>query len=360
MAQYENNRSEVGTVYFVHKYLEKEWPDLIGNDNPGGSCDYIPRYKNGRDGWIITTYLELLNRGNDVKLSDTFIPGKVCVSHHDHIVGVPEAAKSYVVAIKADRALTYTCENEIVQSPASLTNHRDYFIPYWPQSNIIPRDPSRGAIIENIVFMGRERNLAVRFREAAFQDELAKLGVKLHVADRSQWHDYENADLVLAIRDGGDHYLASKPASKLVNAWIAGVPAVLGSEPAFNELRRSELDFFPAQTEDDVLAIVRKLKESPDLYKDVIRNGSIRAEKFTFDAICEEWERVLFNEITPNYVRWQNKQKGLWGYYPVIQYRLRTLCRTLFSRRYSRGYDRTGERLTLAYRLKKKFKSFRE
>jgi hypothetical protein len=47
------------------------------------------------------------------------------------------------------------------------------------------------------------------------------------------WHDYSTDDLVLAVRDLTEKDALVKPASKLVNAWIAGVPALLGPEPAF-------------------------------------------------------------------------------------------------------------------------------
>lgn len=346
--------SEIGTIYFVHKHLTEEWPDLIGNDNPGVSSDYLERYKNGRDDWIIKTYLELLNRGNDVSLSDHFVRGKICVAHRDHVVGVREAARSYVVSIKADRGITYTCENQIVQSPSSLTQRGDYYIPFWPQSNMIPRDKNRSSTIVNMAFMGEERNLAVRFRDKEFQNVLLKLGVHFRLAGRSNWHDYHDIDLILAIRDGAEYYLASKPASKLVNAWIAGVPAIVGSEPAYGALRRSELDYFKAETQENVLSIVKMLKGSPDLYNDMVRNGLARSTEFSFDNICSQWEQVLFHEIVPSYHKWQKKQKMLWGYYPIILYWGRNIYRLLFSRRYSRGYDSTGERLTFIYRIKKK------
>lgn len=353
-----NNNSTIGTIYFYHQHLAKEWPDLIRNKNPGISSDYINRYKNGRDGWIITTYLELLNRGYDVELSESFAPGKICVAHHDHIIWVRKSSiRSYIISIKADRALTYTCENEIVQSPTSLETRSDYYIPYWPQSNIIPRDVNRGSKIENIVYMGRERNLGARFRDEEFQKKLINLGVNLKIIDRPNWHNYYTADLVLAIRDGTEHYLKSKPANKLVNAWIAGIPAIVGNEPAFKALRRSELDYFTAETQEDILSIVKKLKASPNMYNDMAQNARMRAAEFSFDAISKYWEKILFHEIVPSYHRWQKKQKLLWGYFPVIQYWIRNMIRLLFSRKYRRGFDYyTGNRLTFTYRLRRKFR----
>ena len=158
------NKSEpsrvAGPIYFVHQHLAEEWSDLVGNESPGPSSSFLNRYQNGRDDWIIKTYLELLNRGNNVKLSDHFVAGAICVAHHDHILGVREAARSYVVAVKADRRCTVTCENEIVQSPSSLVNESDYYIPFWSQSDLIPRNRRRFFTVLTLAFMGEERNFS--------------------------------------------------------------------------------------------------------------------------------------------------------------------------------------------------------
>ena len=43
----------------------------------------------------------------------------------------------------------------------------------------------------------------------------------------SSWSDFSQVDLVVAIRPPHPRLHSPKPATKLVNAWIAGVPAVL-------------------------------------------------------------------------------------------------------------------------------------
>lgn len=80
----------------------------------------------------------------------------------------------------------------------------------------------------------------------AFQDALRQRGVRFVSRFQGEWHDYQHVDAVLAIRDCPPVVLATKPASKLINAWKAGVPALLGPEPAYRELRTSPLDFLEA------------------------------------------------------------------------------------------------------------------
>jgi len=84
-------------------------------------------------------------------------------------------------------------------------------------------------------------------RGAAFADnpEWAKCYCHFYqVPQAIDWPDFREADLILAVRPGDRRRATNKPASKLVNAWLAGVPALLGPEVAYRELRRSELEWF--------------------------------------------------------------------------------------------------------------------
>lgn len=65
-------------------------------------------------------------------------------------------------------------------------------------------------------------------KTGAFQDALRQRGVRFVNRFQGEWHDYQHVDAVLAIRDCPPVVLATKPASKLINAWKAGVPALLG------------------------------------------------------------------------------------------------------------------------------------
>ena len=71
--------------------------------------------------------------------------------------------------------------------------------------------------------------------------------------------------------------LETKPASKLVNAWAAGVPAMLGPEPAYRELRSSPLDFLETPAAEAVLDAIDRLRGEPGLYAAMAENGLRRA-----------------------------------------------------------------------------------
>ena len=55
--------------------------------------------------------------------------------------------------------------------------------------------------------------------------------------------DYRTLDAVIAVRPFEPHLYFAKPASKLINAWRAGVPALVGPEFASREIRRTDDDF---------------------------------------------------------------------------------------------------------------------
>ena len=102
---------------------------------------------------------------------------------------------------------------------------------------------------------------------------------------------------MLAVRPEASDLYIHKPASKLINAWLAGVPALLGPEYAFRELRRSSLDYFEVSSLEDAIAAVKALSTDPQLYRAMVANGLERAKDFETDRIVELWVRALFEEI---------------------------------------------------------------
>jgi hypothetical protein len=102
--------------------------------------------------------------------------------------------------------------------------------------------------------------------------------------------------------------LRTKPATKLVNAWLAGTPALLGAEPAFAGLRRSELDYLEVATPDDALGALRRLREEPGLFRAMVENGERRADELSAEAVTARWEAVLSEEIVPAYERWARRR----------------------------------------------------
>jgi len=88
-----------------------------------------------------------------------------------------------------------------------------------------------------------------------------------------------------------------KPASKLYNAWRAGVPALLGPEPAFRELRCDPLDYFEVRSVPDVLTAIDRLRADPTLYRRMVDHGRARAVEFSPEAVLAQWADLLWRRV---------------------------------------------------------------
>ncbi len=271
--------------------------------------------KGRRRAWILQTYLRLRSAGHPVSISET-------LPERGIVVLLPEPPirdrfqrqftrrhrNLVVVTIRADTAVyqSYLGDVDVVQNGRFASERRSvFFVPHWPQPGLIPRDPNRDTTIENIVFKGGFGSLRSDFRSARWYEYLRRRDLTFHIASAEtegeipSWHDYRTADLNLAVRpayeDGG--LRCEKPASKLVNAWHAGVPSLLGAEYAFRELRTSSLDFIEIETLDDAISAIDTLREHPTLYRRMVDHGRRRAQEFTPNRITKRWAQLLFETV---------------------------------------------------------------
>jgi len=200
--------------------------------------------------------------------------------------------------------LTLTMNGTVATRPT------EFPMPHWLQTGLLPRDPARGDRLERLVFKGDVVNLDPRFATDRFRDDLAALGVEfliqpyVHETKSSGWHDYTDVDAVLAIRAIHPTELSTKPASKLINAWAAGVPAILGNEPAFRELRRDPLDYVEIAAPEEAIAAVRRLKEHPGDYRAMVDHGTVRATDYTNERVAERWHAFLSGPAETAYRSW--------------------------------------------------------
>ncbi|MGG6240251.1 glycosyltransferase [Nodosilinea sp. AN01ver1] len=312
----ENNRAAYNLPYpvtFVLKYPEK-WPELFSESPPLDPASLHARIKTNEDCWIVTTYLYLKRKKLNVLISDRFTTGQINVVSSLDYSARDLAFNSFVVGTRSDGFKPALCDFVVVQNRFQLGSATDAFIPHWPQPGIVPRCQERGSIIKNVAFKGNDRNLYEPFRSPEFKRELEKLGLELKVSGGSvegivSWNDYSTDDLVLAVRDLTESDILVKPASKLVNAWIAGVPALLGPEPAFQDFKQSDLDYIEIKSPQEALKAIQQLKSNPELYRKMIVNGLKRAEEFTVENMIRRWVEVLSGPVANQYSQWRKKTK---------------------------------------------------
>lgn len=296
-------------VYFVCKNKEK-WQDVMGCDSLPPVEPLYQRCVDTADIWSPQTYIDLKRRGLNVYLVPDYIPGKICVTTYDQLLIRDVPFNSYVVACRHDRARPEICEQRIVINELCVVDETDHFVPHWPQPNLKSRERSRGSKVENLVFKGFERNLARPFKEPTFTKQLSDLGINLVLSSDDperqfdDWADYTQADAVLAVRNITEYDLTLKPALKLINAWFAGCPAILGPEPAYQAIRRSELDYIEARNPEEVIVALKRLKENPSLHNAMIENGFERSKEFTTDRVAQIWRDILAGPIAEGYEKW--------------------------------------------------------
>lgn len=330
-------------IHFFHPKAP-EWKRVIETHSVE---DALIKVRGGRDAWIITTYIMLRTLGRfPVVLTDQFVPDALCLCHSDDVPRSNYPWRTYLVVARADRDRAFFCEAEIVQSPGAVDHRHCYYIPHWTQPGLLPRTPDTKHRVRKLGYFGELRNLAAKFRHPSFTSSLRELGLELVIRDTPEtWPDYSDIDAVLAVRDGADYFLAGKPATKLFNAWTAGVPIIVGSEPAYNHYRKSELDFFLATSPAEVIAALRSLIEHPELYQKMVENGFRRAREVDRQATADAWCSLFANVLYPNHSQAVSKPLLTRATTHYIRHSLRRVRKALRGNMYVRGYDEQGQRV---------------
>lgn len=263
----------------------------------------------GMDGSIVWTYLtaRYLNRKGFHVDCGNQPPNKGVIIFHGKdrkklLEILPSFRNLILVCIQADCNFKLNFSDyRIYQNKEQLLeigSSYEKFCHFWPQPGLIKRDPSRGVKIENIHYKGLKKHLCFNFNELDFlrDTECRFFCGENYTAPELFWRDYSEADLLLAVRSFDNNTWDNKPASKLLNSWAAGVPALLGRESAFRSLKRSKLDYIEISSVSDIVDSIKYLKSNPDFYRDMISNGLERSAFYDSDAIVNDWINIL-NEI---------------------------------------------------------------
>lgn len=299
------------TLYFVTARATSKWNDLDNLARDGVEVDQLHgRLTTGIDTWIIQSFLllkDLLSDGGiDVRFSRRFVPGGLCIAHRDDLTPKAGFAQSYVVGIRADRPPLFAAQQVIVQTRILARGASVHYLPFWPQPGLVERAGERGTQLRRLAYFGRSNYLPPEFLEAGFREALGRRGVEFSVKDHG-WNDYSDVDAVLAVRKEPPWILRTKPANKLVNAWRAGVPALLGDEPAYRDERHSALDYLEVTSPSAALAAVDRLQKDPVLYSQMVENGRTRAPEFSREAIAKRWTDFITKKVVPSYEAWAER-----------------------------------------------------
>ena len=288
-------------VHFVlsRKFFDRYWADLDQLLARKATPDEMPeRFIAGRDVWVIQTLLELNARySRDGELSYGFSSrwGALNLLHCDDFGSRSACWKGDAIVVRADRPPVRGADWVVIQSSVTPQDGPHRYIPHWPQPGLIPH-PSREepAGPWRAVYFGRTGAFPEAFRSARLVEEARRRGIEIEFRER-EWWNYRDVDVAISFREMPHEQLLAKPPSKLVNAWIAGVPMVCDGEPSFAALRESCLDYLQAATPEELLSHLEWLRSDFTLRRAMVAQGRRRAEAFSRDAVLAAWVDFLEN-----------------------------------------------------------------
>jgi hypothetical protein len=191
---------------------------------------------------------------------------------------------------------------------------RQLTLPLLPQRGLISRAADRGARIERVALKAWRHNVPDSVLDPTFAEQLAAMGVELRVDTETdsppRWHDFHDIDVALCIRrfhpqyDIDDTY-QQKPATKLVNAWCAGVIPLVAPEAAYLDLVADGQDAIIVRDADGIIEALRRLKADPAYVRNLLDRGAVKAVHWKVDAVLDDWQQLLSsplpraNRITP-------------------------------------------------------------
>ena len=292
----------------------------------------LARWTGARHAATVRTYVELKAAGFDCELTDEFPADRIVITHTDFLPHTgsdtdfpwvkrgrlgESMRSSFVVCYQADRPRHPYAHIHLVQNRADAAHNnrsvlgrlaglRLHYVPLWTQPGLLPRDDERGNQVTEVAYFGIPDELDPSLRDPAWKDRLRQRGFNFAIIEPAHWHDYRNVDVVIAVRSFDyPGPMWKKPASKLFNAWMTSVPAILGRESAYQAERSSELDFIEVTSREQVEQALERLRAEPNLRTRMVDNGRRRSAEIDDGALTRRWCDVLEQEVIPAYEKWQ-------------------------------------------------------
>jgi len=289
--------------------------------------------------WIAQSFLQLAKRGCNVAISSDYVEGQINVMHFDDVQLARRPKRAFLVVARADRPVPVPADLVIVQNLACIENpKRDHFLPHWPHPGLRARDPARGDAFENLVYLGNASYCGPDFYGEDMKKALSDAGIKLEIReDPKQWADYSDMDAILAVRQATEYDKNIKPPLKLFNAWRAGSLPFMGVESSYRQVGVHGQDYIELAQPSDLVTWCQKLKEEPERAREIRAAGAAAAERFSDDAIAEQWIQLLDGPVARAYRKWRARPASLRRLWSVASLPLSYLERRRERQRFEAG-----------------------
>lgn len=297
------------TVYFYA-------PDQVRQQNIQQDHTKWTGFHSNFTAWIGQTYFYLQKAGFDCEIAHKIPESGILVADRDTLDNdYPFLENVMLICVQSDKEYHPSAHLHIVHNPPQWEKTKNsiwnpHLITHWPMPGIIPRESKRQQSIENISYIGTRGQLAPELKSDTWKKDLEALNCRWHpLWDKSQWHNYSDLDLMIAARSFDRQVYPNKGAIKLINAWRAGVPAILTPEWGFMAERKSELDFMVVRSYEEALNAVSYLQNHPSYYQNMIDNGLERAKEHTMDITLNQWLDFFHQVAFPTYEKWDKMSR---------------------------------------------------
>lgn len=275
--------------------------DVINSVDQNGIDPSWRLFNRGEVVWTLQTYMILKEVGFQSTYSKTLKRNTINIAHVDTLKRIGPQKDCYVVAITADKRPVMWSNYEIVQNMNQIKSKKQVYVTHWPQPGLIPRK-DRQDQIRTVAYAGDPLNNCLK--QTPIQEDLKLLGLTYKDIDQNNWNDFSQIDLLLAIRsfDGEEYH--DKPASKLINGWLADVPVISSCDSAYRQIANPGQDYILVQSYNELIEAIKGLANNRLLYQNLIQNGRLKREKYTRELIAESWRNILVHQIKSDYQAW--------------------------------------------------------
>jgi hypothetical protein len=257
--------------------------------------------------WIYQTWLELREAGLETRLVTEFPRHGMVVALAGNL---PPAFRPpdgvYLLAIAVDGLPHPSAQCHVLQNRASTRFLRNsVFMPLWPQPGLLPRDSRRGDRFQNIAFYGDPPNLAPELADPSFPEILkSRLDLNFEILPAARWHDYSQTDAAIAVRSFSARPFLFKPSTKMVNAWLAGIPFLGGMDSAYSSDGRAGTNYLACPDPETMLGHLHALKSNPAMRQKLVNAGQTASPAFSKPQLTAQWKELLEYHARPRAERW--------------------------------------------------------
>lgn len=292
------------------------WPAQL----PASSAENWAGFGLGIYTWTLQTYLKLREAGVTCQLVDQLPDEGIVLFHANATRGanIQPGPKRFLICLKAESPPCPQAQLHVVQNPCEAADVWGcYFMPHWPQPRLQPRLEARQNRFETVAFLGHRNSLAAELMTKDWKNQLQQRGLtwqpvintnewNAQQSIDTRWNDYQHIDAIVAVRK---FHLRrpgyrSKPATKLYNSWLAGVPAILGRELAYRAEGTVGVDYLEANSLPQLWDCLARLQKDVVLRQTLVKNGQGRAAHYTPAMISQRWQQFLHGIAIPAYQAW--------------------------------------------------------